>query len=115
MARMVLLLDLVNDADAIARYDAWHRAGAVPPAVVRSIRDAGIMEMEIFRADARLAMVLETGPAFDPAAKAAADRANPDVVAWERLMDEVQRPVPGADPASKWTAARRIFALDEQP
>jgi len=115
MGRAVLILDLVDNPASIARYEAWHRAGAVPPAVVRSIREADVLAMEIYRAGARLVMVMECGPAFDPAAKSAADRADPDIVAWERLMDGMQRAVPGADPAYKWTPAHRIFSLDEQP
>jgi len=115
MARHVLLLDLIDDPALIARYEAWHRPGAVPAAVLRSIRAANIVSMEIYRAGDRLAMVIETGPDFDPAAKAAADRADPDVQAWEALMDGFQRPIPGAAPGVKWTQANRIFSLDEQP
>ncbi|USI74826.1 L-rhamnose mutarotase [Sphingomonas morindae] len=113
--RHVLLLDLVEDADAIARYEAWHAAGAVPAAVVRSIRAADITAMDIYRRGTRLVMVMETGPRFDPAAKAAADRANPDVRAWETLMDGMQRPLGDAEPGVKWQATTRIFSLAEQP
>lgn len=115
MTRHVLLLDLLDDPDAIARYEAWHRAGAVPEAVVRSIRAGGIEAMEIWRSGDRLAMVMETGDGFDPATRAAVDAADPDVVAWEALMAQFQRPLPWAAAGAKWTAAARIFALDEQP
>ena len=113
--RQVLLLDIVDDADAIARYEAWHAASALPPAIGRSIRDAGIVAMEIFRAGDRLVMVMETAPEFDAVAKAAADAADPDVKAWEALMAGVQRPIPVAAPGEKWVTAKRIFSLAEQP
>ena len=113
--RLVLLLDLVDDPAAITRYEAWHAAGAVPPAIGRSIRDAGIVAMEIFRSGNRLVMVMETSAGFDPAAKAAADAADSDVQAWETLMASVQRPLPHAAPGEKWVTATRIFALAEQP
>ena len=112
--RHVLLLDLVDEADAIARYEAWHAAGAVPPAVTASIRDAGISAMEIYRTGNRLVMVMETDASFDPARKAANDASNPAVIAWETQMNLVQRPVPWADPSAKWTEASRIYALSEQ-
>ena len=112
--RHVLLLDLVDDADAIARYEAWHAAGAVPAAIVRSIGAADIRAMDIYRAGTRLVMLMETGPDFDPAAKAAADAADPDVQAWETQMATVQRPVPAAGPGEKWVEAARIFSLAEQ-
>jgi L-rhamnose mutarotase len=115
MTRHVLLLDLKDDAELIAAYERWHAAGAVPAAVVRAIRRAGITDMEIFRAGARLVMVMETAPDFDLAAKAAADAADPEIMAWEKLMDGFQQPVPSAAAGAKWTEAARIFSLAEQP
>jgi L-rhamnose mutarotase len=112
--RRILLLDLQDDADLIARYEAWHRLGAVPEAVVKSIRSAGILAMDIHRSGNRLVMVMETGPGFDPQAKAAADAADPEVQAWEELMSGFQQALPWAAPGEKWVAANRIFSLDEQ-
>ena len=114
MGRHVLLLDLADEAEAIARYEAWHAAGAVPPAIVASIREAGIIAMDIYRTGNRLVMVMETEAGFDPARKAADDAANPAVIEWERQMSLVQRPLPWADPDAKWTEAPRIFSLAEQ-
>ena len=70
--RQILLLDLVDDADAIARYEDWHAAGAVPTAVIASIRASGVLDMEIWRRGARLVMVMEVGPDFSADAKQAA-------------------------------------------
>jgi len=114
MGRHILLLDLVDEADAIARYEAWHAAGAVPRAVIASIREAGITAMDIYRTGTRLVMVMETDESFDVARKAADDRANPAVIAWETQMNTVQRPLPWASPDAKWTEAPRIFSLSEQ-
>ncbi|MCI4591860.1 L-rhamnose mutarotase [Sphingobium sp. BYY-5] len=113
--RHILLIDLVDEAEAISRYEAWHASGAVPPAIGESIRDADITAMDIYRSGNRLVMLMETGPDFDPAAKAAADASNPAVQAWETQMDEVQRPLPWAIPGVKWTEATRIYSLAEQP
>jgi L-rhamnose mutarotase len=71
--------------------------------------------MEIWLTGPRLFMIMEAGPDFDPAAKAEADSADPDVVAWEKLMWEFQRPLPWSAPGEKWIAMDRIFALSEQP
>jgi len=112
--RHVLLLDLVDEAEAIARYEAWHAAGAVPPAIIAGIREAGISAMDIYRTGNRLVMVMETDASFDSARKAADDASNPAVIAWEAQMNTVQRPLPWADPNAKWTEAPRIFSLSEQ-
>ena len=114
-ARHVLLIDLVDDAEAIAQYEAWHAAGALPPAIAASIRGADILAMDIYRSGNRLVMIMETGAGFDPATKAVADAADPDVKAWEAMMDQVQRTLPWAVTGSKWTSAERIFSLAEQP
>ena len=113
MSRSVLILDLVDDEEAIAAYEAYHRPGGVPDAVLRSIREAGIEEMEIHRSGNRLVMLIETSDGFDPGQKAAADAANPDVAAWEALMDRFQQRLPWAPPGTKWLEATRIFALSE--
>jgi L-rhamnose mutarotase len=113
-ARHVLLIDLADDAEAIAQYEAWHAAGAVPPAIVASIRGAGIETMEIYRTGNRLVMIMETAAGFDPDRKAAADAADPAVQGWEAMMDTVQCPLPWALNGSKWTPAEPIFSLADQ-
>ena len=113
--RHLLMLDLVDDPAAIARYEAWHAAGAVPAPVVAGIRAADVTAMQIFRSGNRLARVMEVGEQFDPVAKAQADAADPDIAAWERLMDGFQRPLPWAAAGAKWTPATRIFDLADQP
>ena len=113
--RHCLALDLRDDLALIDRYEAWHRPGGVPAAVLRSIRDADIVEMEIWRVGARLFMIMEVGPDFSPQAKAATDMASRDVQAWERLMSWFQAPLPEAEPGEKWRPLQRIFALSEQP
>ena len=115
MIRHCLTLDLKEDPDLIARYEAWYRPGEVPAAVTRSIRDADIVEMEIWRAGNRMMLIMETGPAFSAEAKAAADMASEDVQAWERLMWAFQQAAPFAQPGEKWVTMTRIYALSEQP
>ena len=113
--RHCLALDLHDDPVLIHVYETWHKPGRVPPAVTASIRDAGILSMEIWRAGNRLFMVMETAPHFSAEAKASADLASPDVQAWERLMWEFQKPLPCARNGEKWVPMTRIYALSEQP
>lgn len=113
--RHVLLLDLHDDAEAIATYRDWHRPGGPPAAIARAIRAEGIVALEIWQVADRLVMVMETTPDFDPAAKAARDLADPEIQAWETLMDRFQRRLPFAAKGQKWVAAERIYTLDAQP
>ena len=115
MPRQILLIDLIDEAVAIARYERWHAAGAVPAEVCADIRDAGIVAMNIYRSGNRLVMVLKTTDDQDPPHRSEADPPSVAVQAWESKMDTVQRPLPWADPHSKWTPAMRIFSLADQP
>lgn len=112
--RLCFALDLTDDPELIERYRHWHRPDGPPPAVTRSIREAGILELEIWLTGPRLFMIMEVGPDFSAERKAATDAADPDVQAWERLMWEFQRPLPWAPPGAKWVAMDRIYALSEQ-
>lgn len=111
--RHCLALDLQNDPALIAEYIRLHQQ--IWPEIAESIRSAGIVSMEIWRTGNRLTMVMETDERFDPAAKAAADAANPKVAEWEQLMWRFQLPLPWADPGEKWVPMTRIFDLGSQP
>jgi L-rhamnose mutarotase len=112
--RFCFALDLADDPELIARYIEWHRPNGVPSAVCDAIRAADIRDMEIWLTGPRLFMIMEVGDAFDPAAKAQKDAADPDVQAWEKLMWQFQRPLPWSAPGEKWVAMKQIFALSEQ-
>lgn len=111
--RAFLALDLKDDPALIDEYVRQHRH--IWPEIAESIRSAGIVSMEIWRTGNRLTMVMETDERFDPAAKAAADAANPKVAEWEQLMWRFQQPLPWADPGQKWVPMTRIFSLAAQP
>lgn len=112
--RRCFAVDLVDDADMIARYEAWHEAGGPPAAVTAAIRADDVRELEIWRVGDRMFMILEQGSGYDPAAKAARDAADPDVQAWDALMRTFQKPLPFS-PDQTWTEMTRIYALSEQP
>lgn len=114
MRRICLALDLVDDAALIAEYERWHRPGETPVEIVRSIADAGIAKMEIFRAGNRLFMIIDAGEDYSDEAKAAADAANPHVQKWIALMQRFQQPIPAAGPEGTWMVMERIYGLDEQ-
>ncbi len=111
--RACLALDLKEEPALIDEYVRLH--ARIWPEIAASIRNAGIVSMEIWRTGNRLTMVMETNEHFSAAAKAVADAANPKVAEWEQLMWRFQQPLPWADPGQKWVPMDRIFALDEQP
>jgi L-rhamnose mutarotase len=109
--RYCFALDLKDDPDLIAEYEAHHRA--VWPEILRSIRESGIEDMEIYRVGNRLFMVMEVSEGFSFEAKAEADEANPRVRAWEDLMWGYQQALPWARPGEKWLRTEKIFGLNQ--
>ena len=107
--RYCLALDLQRDPALIAEYEAWHRD--VWPEIKASILDGRITEMEIWRLEDRLFMIMETAEDFSFERKAAMDAANPAVQRWEELMWKYQIAVPGGRPGEKWRLMDRIFYL----
>ena len=107
--RHCLALDLKNDPVSIAEYERLHRD--VWPEILRSIRESGIQDMEIYRVGNRLFMVMEVSDGFSFEAKARADEAEPRVQEWEDLMWKFQQALPWADPGEKWLLMEPIFKL----
>jgi len=110
--RYCLALDLHSDPALIAEYENWHRE--VWPEIKASILDSGITQMEIYRLENRLFMIMETNATFSFEKKAAADAANPAVEKWEQLMWKYQLAIPGGRPGEKWRLMEKIFSLSNK-
>lgn len=111
MKTYCLALDLHDDPDLIAEYRRYHQPGTIWPEVVSHLRQEGVLSEEIYLLGTRMVMVLRTTDEFSFEKKAAADRANPRMQAWEDLMWKFQRPTPQAKPGEKWVLMERIFGL----
>ncbi len=109
--RYCLTLDLKDDPKLIAEYKRYHEK--IWPEITKSIRDAGIVDMEIYLLGTRMFMVMEVGENFSLERKAKADGENPEVREWEELMGKFQKPLPNAKPGEKWMLMERIFKLEE--
>ncbi|HVH87306.1 MAG TPA: L-rhamnose mutarotase [Terriglobales bacterium] len=109
--RYCLALDLKDDPQLIAEYKRCHEK--IWPEITKSIKQAGIEDLEIYLLGTRLFMIMEVNDSFSFAAKADADRNNPKVQEWEQLMWQFQKPLPQAKPGEKWLLMERIFKLEE--
>ena len=109
--RYCLTLDLKDDPQLIAEYERYHQK--IWPEIAKSIRDSDIEDMEIYRRETRLFMIMQVGDNFSFEAKAKADESNPKVQEWEKLMWKFQQPLPNAKPGEKWLLMDRIFKLEK--
>jgi L-rhamnose mutarotase len=104
-------LDLKDDPELIAEYEAWHRR--VWPEVLEHLQRSGITRCTIRRAGNRLFMSVEssTGAPTDGGGGALPDR----VREWEDQMDGYQQRLPFAKPGEKWTELHALFDWSAEP
>ena len=107
--RFCLTLDLKDDPALIAEYKRYHQK--VWPEITKSLRNAGVVDMEIYLLGTRMFMIMDVNDRFSFEAKGAADRSNPKVIEWEKLMWKFQKPLPQAKPGEKWLLMERVFKL----
>ena len=110
MKRYCLALDLKPDSVLIQQYKDLHKA--IWPEILASIKDSGIVNMDIYCLGNRLFMIMETVDSFSFAAKAEMDLSNPKVQEWEKLMWKYQQALPMAKPGEKWVLMEKIFELE---
>ena len=109
--RYCLTLDLKDDPALIAEYKRYHEK--IWPEITRSIKEAGIADMEIHLLGTRMFMIMEVNESFSFDAKNRADRLNPKVQEWETLMSTFQTALPQAKPGEKWLLMERVFKLED--
>jgi L-rhamnose mutarotase len=111
MKRFCLTLHLKNDAALISEYEAHHKK--VWPEIVASIRDSGILNMQIYRYGTSMCMIMETEDDFSFEKKQQADINNDKVQQWEELMWKYQQPFAEAAAGEKWMLMTKIFDLED--
>ena len=111
MKKFCLALDLKDDETLIAEYEVYHRN--VWPEIIQSIKESGILTLNIYRVANRLFMIIEAEDGFSFEKKSTLDAANPRVQEWEQLMWKYQQALPGARAGEKWMLMERIFSLGE--
>jgi len=109
MNRYCLTLDLIDDQQLIKEYETLHQK--IWPEITASIKNAGIENMQIYRYNNRLFMIMEVNDSFSFAGKAAMDASDEKVQEWEQLMWKYQQALPGAKPGEKWMLMDNIFQL----
>ncbi len=109
--RYCLTLDLKDDPAVIAEYKRYHEK--IWPEITRSIKDSGIVDMEIYLLGTRMFMIMEVNESFSFDAKKLADQVNPKVQEWEALMWTFQKALPQANLGEKWLLMERVFKLED--
>ncbi|MFC5682202.1 L-rhamnose mutarotase [Flavobacterium sp. MAHUQ-51] len=109
--KLCFACDLVDNPKLIEEYKQYHAKGNAWPEITQSIKEAGIVNMEIYLLANRLFMIMEVDETFSPERKQKMDAENPKVQEWEKLMWQFQQAPPGAKDGEKWLQMEQIFKL----
>ncbi|MBO3097577.1 L-rhamnose mutarotase [Gelidibacter pelagius] len=107
--RHCFALDLINDPELISAYKKHHET--VWPEIVKSIKNSGILALEIYLVENRLFMIMEVNESFSFEKKNKMDANNPKVQEWETLMWKYQQALPTAKAGEKWLLMDQIYQL----
>lgn len=107
--RYVQILDIVNDPDLIKKYCHCHSQEVFWPEIAEGQRAVGILEMEIYRRDNHLVMIVETVADFDWEKAMAKLASLPRQAEWEAFVAAYQGCNPDAKSDEKWQMTKRIF------
>lgn len=112
--RYCKILTLRNDPELIRKYKEVHKPGKVWPEITRGIREAGILDMEIYIHGNTVFMIMDTVPDFDHDRAMKELAMKPRQSEWEKYVSEFQQAGDKSDTPEKWEITERIFELDKQ-
>lgn len=102
-------LDLKDDEKLIEEYKVYHQS--IWPEITKSIKEAGIEDLEIYLVGNRLFMIMNVNDNFTFEQKSTMDDNNPKVQEWENVMWKYQQALPTAKEGEKWLLMEKIFQL----
>lgn len=107
--RHCFALDLINDPKLISAYKKHHEN--VWPEIEKSIKDSGIVALEIYLVENRLFMIMDVNDSFSFEKKDELDAKNLKVQEWETLMWKYQQALPTSKEGEKWLLMDQIYQL----
>lgn len=107
MKRYCQTLTLVDDPELVSKYIEAHRH--VWPEVIAGQREVGILDMQIYRKDRNLFMIMDTMDDFDFQRDMSRLATLPRQAEWEAYVSQFQGCSANARSDEKWQLMERIF------
>lgn len=97
----------------MATYEHYHQPNHIWPEIPAGIREAGILDMQIYRIGSRLFMIVDYRA--DTSLRAAFEKmaTMPRQPEWAALMAQFQKKLPEAQPGEHWALMEPVFLLDD--
>lgn len=109
MKRICYTLNLKNNKTLIKEYINHHKN--VWPEIIKSMKDSGIVNAEIYNFSTRLFLLIEVDETFSEKRKKDLDKKNKFVNDWEEMMLKYQELIPNSPHSEKWVKMNKIFKL----
>jgi L-rhamnose mutarotase len=110
--RYCKVLKLQENKALIEKYKEVHQPGKVWPEITRGIREAGILDMEIYIHGNSVFMIMDTVPDFDHDKAMKELALKPMQKEWEEYVSQFQQAGDKSATPEKWEITERIFELD---
>ena len=112
--RFCKYIRLKDDPKLIEEYKKVHSKGAGWPEITEGMKQAGIIDMEIYIAGTNLFMIMDTKTDFDHE-KAMAQLAKlPRQSEWEAFVSKYQATNAQSSAGEKWQILERIYKKDQK-
>jgi L-rhamnose mutarotase len=111
MKRYCLTCDLKDKLELIEKYKWHHLPENQWPEINESIKEAGVLDMQIYLFGNRMFMIMEVNDNFSFERQAEINRREISQK-WEELMWGFQQGVTGAKAGEKWVMMEQIFHLN---
>ena len=105
-------MELLNDFALIEAYKKAHAKGAAWPEITHGMKEAGIIDMEIYLLGTRLFMIMDTVADFDYDKAMSELALKPRQSEWEAYMSQFQDSSAEATADQKWQLMDRIYKMD---
>lgn len=110
--KIIQTLDLEPDPKLIDFYIDAHSPSKIWPEIIAGIKSVGIINMEIFRFDTRLVMILEVPDDFDFQSSMEKLSLLPKQQEWENYVGRAQKCDKNVSSSGKWKVMDNIFGLN---
>ena len=109
--RYCQFLEIEDNPKLIELYRMMHSRAEAWPEVLAGIREAGILEMELYIVGNKVVMIVDTPIDFDWDSAMARLATMPRQAEWEAAVAALQGCSPDATSDQKWTMMERMFHL----
>lgn len=107
-------LTLKDDPGLIEEYKAVHANGGAWPEIARGMKEAGIIDMELYLLGNQVFMIMDTVADFDHDKAMSELAEKPRQREWEAFVSKFQKTSADATAKDKWQLMERIFKMDQK-